>query len=257
MEALERSVVEVRRRLLALHHETRTGHLGGALSCVDALVVLFHRHLRESDEFVLSKGHAVSALYAVLWSTGGLTDEELGSFAGEGTILPAHPPIDKVAGLRYAPGSLGHGLSVAAGSALGAHIRGEDSHVYCLTSDGEWQEGSTWEALAFSSHHRLDNLTVLVDANGLQAFGRTGEVASLEPLADIIGGFGVEVLELDGHDLGALDEALGARSPGPRVLVLRTIKGSGVSAMEGRLESHYLPLDDEQYRWAVEEAGSR
>lgn len=241
-----------RRRLLTLHHESRMGHVGGALSCIDAILVLFHGHLGDRDEFVLSKGHAVTALYTALWSVGVLDEDALQTFALEGTALAAHPPIDRVKGINFATGSLGHGVSLAAGSALGARFNGEDSHVFCLTSDGEWQEGSTWEALAFAVHHQLENLTVLIDDNGLQAFGRTREVAALGPLGPRIRGFGVAVDEVDGHDVDAIDAALALAVGGPRVIVLRTVKGSGVESIEDRLESHYLPLDDEQYRNAVE-----
>ena len=250
-----KDLAAARRRLLQMHYESGVGHLGGALSCLDAMLVLFHEHLGEGDEFVLSKGHAVSALYTTLWSLGELADEDLRTFAQDGTLLAGHPPINGIDRIRFATGSLGHGFSLASGIAMACRLLSENSRVFCLTSDGEWQEGSTWEALIFARHQRLDNLTVLVDDNGLQAFGSTAEVASMTPLEARISGFGVDVIAVDGHDLDAIRGALSNPQECFRIIILRTIKGFRVSAMENRLESHYQSLTDEQYRAATEEAG--
>ena len=246
-------IVVARRRLLQMHYESGVGHLGGALSSLDTMLILFHEHLRREDEFVLSKGHSVSALYATLWSLGELDDSDLRTFALDGTTLAGHPPLNAIDRIRFATGSLGHGFSIAAGTALACRVLGQDARVFCLTSDGEWQEGSTWEALIFSCHQRLNNLTVLVDENGLQAFGSTSEVASMAPLATRISGFDVDVAVIDGHDRGAIRGALSDPQERFRIIILQTIKGAGVSAMENRLESHYLPLTDEQYHAAIEE----
>ena len=166
-------IVAARKRLLRMHFESGVGHIGGNLSSIDAMLVVFHEFKRENDEFILSKGHGAGALYVTLWSLGLLSDDELQSFHKDDTLLPGHPPAFGLPHTRFATGSLGHGLSLAAGSALGARLQGQDSHVYCLTSDGEWQEGSTWEAFIFACHHKLTNLTILVDHNGLQGFGST------------------------------------------------------------------------------------
>ena len=245
--------VVARRRLLQMHHESGVGHLGGALSCLDTLLVLFNEQLGPGDEFILSKGHAASALYTALWSLGELSDRDLRTFARDGTVLAGHPPIGAIDRIRFATGSLG--FSIAAGTALAFRLLGENSRVYCLTSDGEWQEGSTWEALIFSCHQRLDNLTVLVDENGLQAFGSTSDVASMAPLATRISGFDVDVSVVDGHDPDAVRGALSDRQKRFRIIILQTVKGARVSAIENRLESHYLPLTDEQFRVAIEEVG--
>jgi len=238
-----------------MHYESGVGHIGGNLSSLDAMLVVFHEALRASDTFVLSKGHAAGALYAALWSAGHLSDDDLRTFHGEETLLPGHPPIRGIPEIRFATGSLGHGLSLAAGTALGYRLRGVDARAFCLTSDGEWQEGSTWEALIFACHHRLSNLTILVDHNGLQGFGTTQDVASMASLWKKMEGFDVDVDVIDGHDYSALRQSLARTSHRPRCIVLRTIKGHGVSFMEHRVEWHYLPLTREQYERALREIG--
>jgi transketolase len=250
-------IVVARKRLLRMHFESGVGHIGGNLSSIDAMLVIFHEFKRANDEFILSKGHAAGALYVTLWSLGLFSDDELQSFHTDDTLLPGHPPAFGLPHTRFATGSLGHGLSLAAGSALGARLQGQDSHVYCLTSDGEWQEGSTWEAFIFACHHKLTNLTILVDHNGLQGFGSTSGVASMSPLADHLIGFPIEVLHVNGHDLNSLRQALAApNSDGPKFICMETVKGSRVSFMENRMEWHYLPLDAEQYRQAVQDTES-
>jgi transketolase len=156
--------------------------------------------------------------------------------------------------ILFATGSLGHGLSLAAGLALAKKIKGEPGRVFCLTSDGEWNEGSCWEALIFARHHRLNNLTLVVDLNGLQGFGATKDVADLDPLADKFSGFGWPTVQIDGHNPEAIRTALTDRQAGPDAVVARTRKGCGVSFMEDRMEWHYLPLSLEQYTQAVAEA---
>jgi transketolase len=240
-------------RLLRMHYESKVGHIGGNLSCLDLLLVLHHYVMRPEDRFVLSKGHAAGALYVTLWTLGMLEETELTQFHGEGTRLSGHPPFAGLPEIPFATGSLGHGLPLAAGLALARRFRGETGRVFCLTSDGEWNEGSCWEALIFLRQHRMENLTLLVDCNGLQGFGTTREVADLEPLTDKFAAFGVPAVEVDGHDPAALLASLAAEQAGPRAVVARTRKGCGVSFMEDRMEWHYLPLSEEQYRQAVRE----
>jgi transketolase len=246
-------VLRARRRLLQMHFESGVGHIGGNLSSLDAMLVAFHEALGPTDRFVLSKGHSAGALYTALWSIGQLSDEDLKSFHKDETLLSGHPPAAGIAGIDFATGSLGHGLSLAAGTALGFRLRGTDGRVVCLTSDGEWQEGSTWEALIFAAHHRLRNLTVLVDHNNLQGFGTTREIASMSPLWERIRGFDIEIEVIDGHDVGALRQGLGRRQDRPVVLVMETVKGRGVSFLEHRMDSHYLPLTETQYQAALRE----
>ena len=253
--SLESAIARSRSRLLKMHYTSQIGHLGGSLSCLEAVMTLHHQAMLSEDVFVLSKGHAAGALYVTLWSTGRLGEEALETFCQEGTELPAHPS-KCMAGIHFSTGSLGHGPSLAAGMALARKLKGEPGTVYCLCSDGEWQEGSCWEALIFSVHHRLDNLVLLVDQNGLQAFGRTQEVASQGDLEPRLAAFGVSVASVDGHDPRAILDGLAARGPGrPHVVILRTRKGKGLH-FEDCIESHYLALTDEQYAAACADGGN-
>lgn len=246
-----------RKRLLQMHFESGVGHIGGNLSAIDAMLIVFHEFLRSQDRFVLSKGHAAGALYTALWSTGRLGDEDLKLFHKDNTLLAGHPPASGIPDIPFATGSLGHGLSLAAGTALGLRFKGGDARVICLTSDGEWQEGSTWEALIFASHHKLANLVVMVDHNNLQGFGSTTEVASMSPLWERLKGFEVDVHVIDGHDADAIRGALALGSDRTRIIVMRTVKGKGVSFMENRMDSHYLPLNEKQFRAAIAEIETR
>jgi len=244
---------EAKLRLLKMHFEAKVGHLGGNLSCLDALMVLFHRHCDETGSVILSKGHSAGALYVTLWSRGILQDSQLSQFHRDGTKLAGHPAPGWREEIPFATGSLGHGLSLAAGMALGSRLRGEAKSLFCLTSDGEWQEGSTWEALIFACHHRLSNLTILIDGNELQGFGTTAEVASMKDLRRKLEPYDVEIREVDGHDLIALDSLLEEKASRPRVLFMKTTKGNGVSFMEGKMEWHYIAMNEAQYQQALEE----
>jgi transketolase len=237
-------------RLLQMHYESGVGHLGGNLSALDILLCLYHFILRKDDLFVLSKGHGAGALYVALWSMGALTDDDLRQFHKDGTRLSGHPPAVGIPEVIFATGSLGHGLGLACGLALGKKLKGEPGRVFCLTSDGEWNEGSCWEALIFLTHHKLDNLVLIIDCNGLQGFGTTREVANLEPMSEKFRAFGVDVLEVDGHAMQEIHTAMNQCHSRPLAVVARTIKGCGVSFMENRLESHYLPLNAQQYEQA-------
>jgi transketolase len=239
-------------RLLQMHYESGVGHIGGNLSCLDTLLALYHNVLGPSDKFVLSKGHSAGALYVALWSMGLLSDDDLKTFHKDGTRLSGHPPVHGIPEIPFATGSLGHGLSLAAGLALAKKLKGSKGRVFCLTSDGEWNEGSNWEALIFSRQHGL-NLTLIVDKNGLQGIGRTCDIADLEPLAEKFRAFRVKTLEVDGHDSEALTAALRQEENGPVAVVAKTIKGHGVSFMEDLFEWHYLRLTEESYRQAVEQ----
>lgn len=256
MTISERDLKRARLRLLQMHFEAGVGHIGGNLSCLDALMVLHHEFVGPDDRFILSKGHSAGALYTTLWSLGRLSDEALKTFTRDDTVLGVHPPVAGVDDIRFATGSLGHGLSLAAGTAKALQLTGRPGRVFCLTSDGEWQEGSTYEALVFAAHHGLSNLTVLIDQNGLQGFGSTTEVASMSPLAKRFCGFDVDIRVADGHDPGAIRAAL-EPSGRLRIVVLETHKGHGVSFMHDRMEWHYLPMDAAQYRQAVAEIESR
>lgn len=244
-------LVLAKKRLLKMHFDSGIGHLGGNLSALDLMLIIFHEFLHDGDSFILSKGHSAGALYIALWSVGRLTDADLSTFHQDNTRLPGHPPSNEMIDIAFATGSLGHGFSLAAGTALGFKLRNNSSKVFCLTSDGEWQEGSTWEALIFASHHRLKNLTIFVDHNNLQGFGSTSDVASLSPLWDKLRGFDVDLKVINGHDLSAIREALLSEQERLTIVILKTVKGNGVQFMENRMDSHYLPLTAEQYRSAI------
>jgi transketolase len=237
-------------RLLEMHFQAKVGHVGGNLSCLDALVVLFHNILEEPDRFVLSKGHSAGALYATLWSVGKLTDEDLETFCKDGSKLPGHPSGTGIPGLMFPTGSLGHGPSLSAGLALAAKKQKSGRRVFCLCSDGEWQEGSCWEALIFAVHHRLDNLTILIDQNKLQGFGSTGEVISCGDLQPRLAAFGANVISCDGHNPEAILEALESGTKGPKMILLNTKKGRG-TLYENKMESHYLPLTLENFEFSM------
>lgn len=244
-------VLKARGRLIQMHFESQVGHLGGNLSCLDAVMVALHEFVGPNDRFVLSKGHSAGALYIALWAKGVIDDAELKTFHKDGTRLPGHPPTNKFEEIPFATGSLGHGLSLASGMALSRKLRAESSQVFCLTSDGEWQEGSTWEAFVLACHQRLSNMTILIDQNGLQGFGTTKDVASMGVIADRISGFDVDVVQIPGHNLEAIRSALKQQTDRLRVVILETTKGFGVPDFENRLESHYVPITESQMRSAL------
>jgi transketolase len=250
----------IRRAVIEQSHRAHVGHIGSALSVADILAALFAGVLRDGDDrerdrFVLSKGHAALALYGALHHTGRLSAERLESFCGEDSELGVHPE-HTLPGIDFSTGSLGHGLSIAAGAALAARMQGADRRAFALLSDAELNEGSIWEAVMFAAHHRLSNLVAIVDLNGQQALGYTGDVIDLSPLADRFRAFGWDTSEVDGHDADGLARqlrGLGARGTQPHAVIARTTFGRGVSFMESRIAWHYWPMSDEQYEQALAE----
>jgi transketolase len=257
--SLEEHAFAVKRRFLAMYKKAHAGHIGSSLSCAELLVLLRFAWMRESDTFVLSKGHAVGALYAVLAEAGVLDQAQLDTFYEEGTRLPALSPSAGVEGILFATGSLGHGLSLAAGMALGARLDRQARRCFCLTSDGELDEGSTWEAALFVAHQKLTNLVWLIDRNHIQGIGRTEAVLALDPLDAKLRAFGFEVVTADGHDfwslLAARDRSTQVLAAGsaPVAIIAETVKGNGIARMHDTVDSHYLPLDDAQYAQALDD----
>jgi transketolase len=241
-------------------------HIGSCLSIADILAVLFTRVLRidpvngldpDRDRFVLSKGHAAAILYACLAERGFFPAAELMTYCQSGSRLTGHVSHG-VPGVEVSTGSLGHGLPISVGFALAARADSRRSKVICLLSDGECDEGSNWEAILFAPHHKLDNLTVIVDYNKIQSFGRVSEVLDLEPLADKWRAFGWHTVEIDGHDLESLAKvfsALPAQPGRPTAVIAHTIKGKGVSFMEDKLEWHYKSPSRDQLESALKEIG--
>ena len=218
---------------------------------------------REQDTFLLSKGHAAASLYACLNQLGEISDEALASFYHNGTTLPAHPAPNQHQGIPFATGSLGHGLPIGTGIAQAGKLLGDDSRVFVLMSDGETNEGTTWEAAHFALQHGLDNLIILVDKNGLQGFGNTNEVMGDTASIQTWKAIGFDTIDVDGHNvddlLTTIDQLTdpAARNGKPKIVIARTVKGKGVSYMENRLEWHYLPMTEAQYEQACADINER
>jgi transketolase len=259
---------DIRMECVRMVHRARSSHIGGALSIADILAVLYGGVLRhdpqrpdwpERDRFVLSKGHACVAAYAALALRGFFPVADLNGFYQNGTKLAGHITAG-TPGVEVSTGSLGHGLSIACGLALGLLRDGSSSRVYTVLSDGECDEGSTWEAALFAPHQSLDNLIAVVDYNKIQSLGRVSEILALEPFADKWRAFGWSVREVDGHDLAELDRTLRSvpfDRRRPSCVIAHTVKGKGVSFMENRLLWHYRPPSDDEMTRALEElAGS-
>lgn len=257
-ENLQHLQYECTKKILDISYNSNCGHIGSSLSCVSLLVDLFFHRKSEDDAFILSKGHAALALYCILNLKGKISNLELDSFYADNTYLSAHTPIlSPIKEISFGTGSLGHGLSFAAGVAFGKKLKGENGKVYCLLSDGDCQEGSTWEAFMFSVTKKLDNLIVIIDHNGLQAFDRTSAIIGEISLYSRFMAFGLDCITCEhGNDLLAIHTAYNQFKDdylSPKVLVAHTIKGHGVSFMEDQLEWHYLPLSQEQYFMALKD----
>ncbi|PSO23649.1 transketolase [Bradyrhizobium sp. MOS002] len=257
----------IRAHTLRMVHAAKASHIGGCLSMADILAVLYTRILRVDpddpqlagrDRFVLSKGHATAVLYAALGECGFFPLSELDTYCRDGSIFTGHVS-HAVPGVEVSTGSLGHGLPMAIGMALVARAAGNGSRAFCLLSDGECDEGSNWEGILFAPHHKLDNLCVIVDFNKIQSFGTVAEVLNLDPFAEKWRSFGWHVVEIDGHDVAALERVLSAMpapSARPTVVIAHTIKGKGVSFMENKLEWHYRSPSDELLAQALAELAS-
>jgi len=256
---LEDRVFSVKKRFLAMYKKAHAGHIGSSLSCAEILVFLKFDWMRDDDSFILSKGHAAAALYSLLAEANVLSPSQIDSFYEEGTLLPALPPVGAIKEIPFATGSLGHGLSLCAGMALGARLHRHERRLFCLTSDGELNEGSVWEAALFIAHHKLTNVVWLIDRNHIQGIGRTEEVMALEPLDAKLRAFGFHVIAADGHDFASLLTARDACASGleaqgaPVAILAETIKGHGIAHMQDTVDSHYLPMDDAQYEHALDE----
>jgi transketolase len=259
----ERLAYEIRRAVVDESMRAGVGHIGSALSIADLLAALYGEVLEieepadaDRDRFVLSKGHAALGLYAALAATGRIDPALLSTYCGDGSMLGAHPE-HVLPGVDFSTGSLGQGLSIAAGAALAAQRQGSARRAFALLSDAETNEGSIWEAAMFAAHHRLANLVALIDVNGQQALGYTRDVLDPGPPArDRWAAFGWDVHEVDGHDpdgIAALVEQLDVRSGPPHVLLAQTVFGRGVSFMESKIEWHYLPLEAQTHRQAISE----
>jgi len=243
-----------------------SGHVGSSLSMADIVAVLYERILRvdpanprwpERDRFILSKGHAAAGVYGALVEKGFFPKEWVDTYYGDDGKLCGHIS-HHVPGVEFSTGSLGHGLPVAAGMALVAKRNKRRYRIFCLMSDGDCNEGSTWEAIMFAAQHRFDNLTAIVDANKIQALGKVTDIINMEPFAEKVEDFGWAVDEIDGHDHEQIEKALLAvpfRKGKPSFIIARTTKGKGVKSIENTVSSHYRCIPDEKLKEVYAELG--
>lgn len=263
--ALELAAARARRfvlRMLEAHH---AGHVGGALSAIDMVVGVYRRAMQLSpgmlaavdrDRFLLSAGHKALAQYAVLAEAGLVPESILDTYGQTGSALSGHPDMHKLPGIEANTGALGHGLPIACGMALGARLAGVGSRVFVVMGDGELPEGSNWEGAAIAAHHRLDQLTVFVDVNGLQISGPTADVMGMESIAAKFEAFGWATLVIDGNDMASVADALDQlplEAGKPSAIIARTVKGKGISAIEGVVSSHYWKPSPAELAVAIEE----
>jgi len=263
--ALKEVAKEIRVDLMKMSAASGSSHLGCCLSIVDILTVLYCRILNISpenikapdrDRFILSKGHASAALYAILAKRGFLSKEQLMTYYKDGG-LPGHPCLGSLPGIETSTGSLGHGLAVGAGMAIACRYDDTRSRIVIVVGDGECNEGSIWESVIFAAHYQLDNITLIVDRNEIQGYGYCKDIIDMEPLSDKFRTFGWHTTEIDGHNFDAIEKALKVRVPGkPNVIIASTIHGKGVSFIEDKLRWHYKSLDRQQLNDAIKEIGS-
>ncbi len=265
---LEEKSQKIRRRVVEMIYQAGSGHPGGSLSSTDILVALYFGNIlkfdphypkaAKRDRFILSCGHVCPAYYAVLAELGTFNEGLLTGLRENGSPLQGHPSLPHADFLETTSGSLGQGLSLGAGKALALKLRGEKEAVVVLSSDGEQNEGSHWEAVMFAAHHQLDNLNLIIDQNGMQIGGWTREVLDLQPLSEKYRSFGWEVFQANGHDFRQLLTTFSnfsTRRKKPKVVVCRTVRGKGVSFMEGEEKYHAVTLSEEEYQRAMEELG--
>ncbi|MBI0582694.1 MAG: transketolase [Methanomassiliicoccus sp.] len=267
IQMLETKANLLRRHIIKMTFTAQSGHPGGSLSYADIITALFFKVLKhrpqepnwvDRDRFVLSKGHAAPVYYAALAEAGYFPVEDLTSLRRLGSHLQGHPCRKKTPGVEISTGSLGQGLSVANGMALAAKLDRRLSRIYCLMGDGELQEGQNWEAAMLASHYKLDNVTAFVDRNKMQIDGPTEHIMSLEPLVDKWKAFGWNVIEINGHNMRQILEACEKASQvtgKPTMIIAHTIKGKGVSFMEGAVAFHGKAPNADEYRIALKELG--
>ncbi len=267
IERLNGIALGIRRDILTMTTRAGSGHPGGSLSSADIITALYFHQMRHDpenprwegrDRFVLSKGHGCPALYAALARAGYFPREALWTLRRLGSILQGHPDMLRTPGLEASTGNLGQGLSIGIGMALAGRLDRRDYRVYVLLGDGECDEGQVWEAAMAAAHYRVDSLTAIVDLNGIQLDGFTRDIMNLEPVAEKWRAFGWHVIEVDGHDMREVLDALdlaGNVKRRPTVIVAHTVKGKGVSFMENQVKYHGEALTEDQLKAALEELG--
>lgn len=266
---LQTLACKVRMGIIEATHAAKSGHPGGSLSAADLFTYLYFREMRvdpanpgweDRDRFVLSKGHTAPGLYSVLALRGFFPVDELKTLRQINSRLQGHPNMNETPGVDMSTGSLGQGVSAAAGMALAAKYLGIDSRVYALLGDGEIQEGEVWEAMMFAHHYKLDNLCIFIDNNGLQIDGKIDDVMSPYPITDKLAAFGFAVQQIDGHDFDQIESALAKAKETkgvPSAIVMKTTKGKDVSFMENQAGWHGKAPSDEEYKTAMAELGAK
>jgi transketolase len=244
---------EIRKKILKLSNTAKSSHVGSSLSIVDILLILYKFFIKKNNTFVLSKGHACLAYYCILQKFGYISNKILNSYGNNNTILLAHVS-HKVPGVEFSTGSLGHGLPYAVGRALAEKINKKNNNIYVLISDGELNEGTTWESLLFASFHKLDNLIVIIDYNKIQSLDFTKNVLKLEPLKEKFKSFNCNIKNINGHDFNQIYKSLLVSKNGkPTVIIANTIKGKGVKYMEGKILWHYKSPSTQELDIAINE----
>ena len=264
---LMKTANEIRKGIVSSVHSAKAGHPGGSLSAADIFTYLYFEELNidpkepkkaDRDRFVLSKGHTAPGLYSALAERGYFPKEDLLTLRHVGSYLQGHPDMKHIPGVDMSSGSLGQGLSAACGMALAGKMKQQDYRVYALCGDGEIEEGQVWEAAMSAAKYHLDHLCAIVDVNGLQIDGSTADVMPSEPLDKKFEAFNWNVLHVDGHDYAAIAAALeqaAACKDKPTVILARTIKGKGVSFMEGKSAWHGKAIPDAEFAQAMQELG--
>ena len=265
MLQLKMTATRVRMGIIEATHGGKSGHPGGSLSAADVLTYLYFKEMQidpqnpqdpDRDRFVLSKGHAAPGLYSVLAERGFFPVADLPTLRRSGSYLQGHPNMNTVPGVDMSTGSLGQGVSAAAGMALAAKMKNPDVNVYTLLGDGEIEEGECWEAFMFANHYKLDNLCIMIDVNGLQIDGPTAKVMNSAPLEEKLKAFNFNVLTINGHDYDQIEaavKAFHAENDKPTCIILDTVKGTGVSFMTNSVDWHGKGPNDEEYAVAMQE----
>jgi transketolase len=241
-----------RKKLLEIITESKAAHLGSSLSAIEIFLTCQFVSKPE-DKIVVSKGHAAAGFYATMHALGKIDHETINTYGKNGSILFGHITQNEAIGIEFSTGSLGHGLPYGVGICLGRKLSGSSGRVFVVCSDGEMDEGTTWESALLANHNNLDNLVLIVDRNGIQSIRGTEETLKLEPLAKKWEAFGWDVVEVDGHDFVELISEIQVNRSCPKILIAKTIKGKGVSFMEGDNKWHYKPPTDLELAAALSE----
>ena len=266
--ALEIFALKIRKGIIEGTYNAKAGHPGGSLSAADVFAYLYEKEMRydaknpkweDRDRFVLSKGHCAPGLYAALANKGFFPVEDLKTLRHIDSYLQGHPNMNTVPGVDMSTGSLGQGISVAVGMAKAAKYMNKNVNVYTLLGDGEIEEGQVWEAMMFANQYNLDNLCVIIDSNGLQIDGACSEVMSAEPIDEKVKAFGFECIVIDGNDFDELEKAFNAfhNSDKPFAIIMKTVKGKGVSYMENQVGWHGKAPNEEEYNIAMAELNAK